>query len=130
MYNPDGTLNVQYWKTFLVVNGTATDTAIQGDASTSVFLKEIKDRDYERSAVQFLKTKDKNFDYDSSAFLGIQGTKNHMYEGNIFIPINTDYFNAGAGSGQEFTTQQGTYLQGLQQQKNKELGFISRSLTQ
>ena len=130
MYNPDGTLNVQHWKTFLVVNGTATDTAIQGDASTSVFLKEIKDRDYERSAVQFLKTKDKNFDYDSSAFLGIQGTKNHMYEGNIFIPININYFNAGAGSGQQFTTQQGTYLEGLQQQKNKELGFISRSLTE
>ena len=143
MYNEDGSLNTSNWKTFMVLSGTALNTAFdnQDNLRTNPFLKEIDDSNKINNVLEVLtdnlKREGQKVKFDNSGFLGIYSFKDHMFEGNIFIPIEPNQFGAKAGEGQHITPELGRKIQGKQEILDRQIQseqlrpqFKQRSLTE
>lgn len=108
-YNEDGEIVSGNWKRFAVMNGTADDRALGMDAmdSDNLLLHEIIDDTKINNLLRImgdkmgLTGKEKvEFDKNDS---WIEFGYDRLLEGTIWIPINANYHNAMAGSGQEMS---------------------------
>lgn len=125
MYNEDGSLNTSNWRTFMVLSGTALNSAFenQDNLRTNEFLKEVEDKNKITNVLDLLtdnlKREGQKIDFDKKGWF--YSTKDHMFEGNIFIPINPNVFSAKAGDGQHITPELGTSLQAKQQVLDRQI---------
>lgn len=89
-YNSDGSLKIDKWRRFGVINGKASNKALgMGQFDENFLLQEDNDDNSIQNYTQIIK--DENWDYNN--WYDING-HDHLYKGTIWIPIQVDYHAA------------------------------------
>lgn len=104
-YDSNGNYITGRWAQFGVMQGIATSSALESNGNKNYNLfREVNDRadidSYKRIMEKKLDAK-LDFDYDDWGIF--EGDYTHMLEGTIWIPVNNNIFNAGAGSGEKLS---------------------------
>ena len=133
LMNEDGSLNIQDYCKFGVLNGHALNSAFKDIDLLDNTVVEIEDEDQINNILSILNKgrseKDK-LDFDSKSWMdSIFGTDHDaIFEGTIYIPIRTNAFTGMIGGGEYPDTEQAKYIETLIQQKERTRGYIDPGL--
>lgn len=119
------------WAQFGVMQGVAPDTALisNGNKNYNLF-REVDSREDIDSYKRIIEKKiDAKLDFDYNDWGFLEGGYTHMLEGTIWVPVNNNIFNAGAGSGEKLspdTFNQRFTQQAITDQYTKQQELLSR----
>lgn len=118
-YDSNGEIVSGNWKRFAVMNGTADNRALNIDplGGNNQLLNEITDDSKINNLISIIqdKTKIDKLDFDKNDWGLLEGDYDMFLEGTIWIPLNVNYHNAAAGSGQQMSMKLNSELEKLQQ---------------
>lgn len=118
-YKNDGSLNEYSWNRFAAFQVTADDSVlVDKNAILSDILGVVEDDNVREQYEQAIQKDNKNYKL-GSGFLGLG--KQALYQGTVFVPINSNYVASALSGGQNISMQQATNLElrerGYDQQK-------------
>lgn len=118
-YKNDGSLNEYSWNRFAAFQVTADDSVlVNKNAILSDILGVVEDDNVREQYEQIIQKNNKNYKL-GSGFLGLG--KQALYQGTVFVPINSNYVASALSGGQNISMQQATNLElrerGYDQQK-------------
>ena len=118
-YKNDGSLNEYSWNRFAAFQVTADDSVlVDKNAILSDILGVVEDDNVREQYEQAIQKDNKNYKL-GSGFLGLG--KQALYQGTVFVPINSSYVASALSGGQNISMQQATNLElrerGYDQQK-------------
>ena len=118
-YKNDGSLNEYSWNRFAAFQVTADDSVlVNKNAILSDILGVVEDDNVREQYEQIIQKDNKNYKL-GSGFLGLG--KQALYQGTVFVPINSNYVASALSGGQNISMQQATNLElkerGYNQQK-------------
>ena len=118
-YKNDGSLNEYSWNRFAAFQVTADDSVlVDKNAILSDILGVVEDDNVREQYEQVIQKDNKNYKL-GSGFLGLG--KQALYQGTVFVPINSSYVASALSGGQNISMQQATNLElrerGYDQQK-------------
>ena len=118
-YKNDGSLNEYSWNRFAAFQVTADDSVlVDKNAILSDILGVVEDDNVREQYEQIIQKDNKNYKL-GSGFLGLG--KQALYQGTVFVPINSNYVASALSGGQNISMQQATNLElrerGYDQQK-------------
>ena len=118
-YKNDGSLNEYSWNRFAAFQVTADDSVlVNKNAILSDILGVVEDDNVREQYEQIIQKDNKNYKL-GSGFLGLG--KQALYQGTVFVPINSNYVASALSGGQNISMQQATNLElrerGYDQQK-------------
>lgn len=121
-YDSQGKLISGNWRRFGVMNGTADNRALDIDplGDDNQLLHEITDESKIDTLLSVVKQKTKvdkiQFDKNNMWF---EGDYDMFLEGTIWIPLNVNYFNSQAGSGEKISENLSVELERRQQERDR-----------
>lgn len=118
-YKNNGSLNEYSWNRFAAFQVTADDSVlVDKNAILSDILGVVEDDNVREQYEQAIQKDNKNYKL-GSGFLGLG--KQALYQGTVFVPINSSYVASALSGGQNISMQQATNLElrerGYDQQK-------------
>lgn len=118
-YKNDGSLNEYAWNRFAAFQVTADDSVlVDKNAILSDILGVVEDDNVRDQYEQIIQKDNKNYKL-GSGFLGFG--KQALYQGTVFVPINSNYVASALSGGQNISMQDATNLElkerGYDQQK-------------
>ena len=118
-YKNNGSLNEYSWNRFAAFQVTADDSVlVDKNAILSDILGVVEDDNVREQYEQVIQKNNKNYKL-GSGFLGLG--KQALYQGTVFVPINSSYVASALSGGQNISMQQATNLElrerGYDQQK-------------
>lgn len=118
-YKNDNSLNEYSWNRFAAFQVTADDSVlVDKNAILSDILGVVEDDNVREQYEQIIQKDNKNYKL-GSGFLGLG--KQALYQGTVFVPINSSYVASALSGGQNISMQQATNLElrerGYDQQK-------------
>lgn len=133
LMNEDGSLNIQDYCKFGVLNGHALNSAFKDIDLLDNTIVEIEDEDQINNILSILnkgRNEKDRIDFDSKSWMdSIFGTDHDsIFEGTIYIPIRTNAFTGMIGGGEYPDTEQAKYIETLIQQKERTRGYIDPGL--
>ena len=133
LMNEDGSLNMQDYCKFGVLNGHALNSAFKDIDLLDDTMLEIEDEDQINNILSILnkgRSEKDRIDFDSESWIdSIFGTDHDsIFEGTIYIPVRTNAFTGMIGGGNYPDTEQAEYVESLIQQKARTRGYIDPGL--
>lgn len=133
LMNEDGSLNIQDYCKFGVLNGHALNSAFKDIDLLDDTMLEIEDEDQINNVLSILnkgRSEKDRIDFDSESWIdSIFGTDHDsIFEGTIYIPVRTNAFTGMIGGGNYPDTEQAEYVEALIQQKARTRGYFDPGL--
>lgn len=121
MFNPDGTLRIQDYCQFGALSGYAPEQAFEDLDDTAILARDVTDVNTVKSIERTLNKGRDNKDRISidAKDHWYEARYDHVYQGNIFIPVINNNLNAALASGVKLTPSQAMNILDRENQKQR-----------
>lgn len=121
MFNPDGTLRIQDYQQFGALSGYAPEQAFEDLDDTAILARDVTDVNTVKSIERTLNKGRDNKDRISidAKDHWYEARYDHVYQGNVFIPIINNNLNAALASGVKLTPSQAMNILDRENQKQR-----------